>query len=115
MLKKRLSGSKFLLTLNSKLSTFSYLCGVESIKRLMKKKLIIAISALMTLPATLFGQSYDKLWKQVTEAQDKDLPQQVIKYSQQIVEKARKEREYGHLLKAQLTALSMGYGSHVPV
>lgn len=104
MLKKRLSGSKFLLTLNAKLSTFSYLCGVESIKRLMKKKLIIAISALMTLPATLFGQSYDKLWKQVTEAQDKDLPQQVIKYSQQIVEKARKEREYGHLLKAQLTA-----------
>ena len=78
MLKKRLSGSKFLLTLNAKLSTFSYLCGVESIKRLMKKKLIIAISALMTLPATLFGQSYDKLWKQVTEAQDKDLPQQVI-------------------------------------
>ena len=70
----------------------------------MKKGIFIALSALLALPATLFGQSYSKLWKEVAEAEDKDLPQQVIKFSQQIVDKARKEHEYGHLLKAQLKA-----------
>ena len=72
----------------------------------MKKALCIALFMILTIPTMLFGQSYKQLWKQVEEAREKDLPQQVIKHAQQIVTKARKERQYGHLLKAQLTALS---------
>ena len=53
----------------------------------------------------LFGQSYKKMWKQLEEYDDKDLPQQVIKQANAIVEKAKKDREYGHLLKAQLIAI----------
>ena len=73
----------------------------------MKKALCIALFMILTIPTMLFGQSYKQLWKQVEEAREKDLPQQVIKHAQQIVTKARKERQYGHLLKAQLTALEM--------
>ena len=75
----------------------------------MKKALFIAFITLMTAPMMLFGQSYKQLWKQVGEAQDKDLPQQVIKHAEQIMAKARKEKQYGHLLKAQLTAMETQY------
>ena len=71
----------------------------------MKKGLFIAFISIMAMPMMLFGQSYKQLWKQVGEAQDKDLPQQVIKHAEQIMTKARKEKQYGHLLKAQLTAM----------
>ena len=56
---------------------------------------------------TMFGQSYKNMWKQLEEAVQKDLPQQVIQKAEQITQKARKEREYGHLLKAQLMMMGM--------
>ena len=55
----------------------------------------------------LFGQSYKKMWKQLEEAQEKDLPQQVIKKADEIAAKALGDKEYGHLLKARLTALDV--------
>ena len=71
----------------------------------MKKSLFIAFISLMTAPMMLFGQSYKKMWKQLEEYDDKDLPQQVIKQANAIADKAKKEKEYGHLLKAQLIAI----------
>ena len=59
----------------------------------------------MTAPMMLFGQSYKKMWKLVEDAEEMDLPQQVIKHAEAIAQKAKKERQYGHLLKAQLVVM----------
>ena len=72
----------------------------------MKKILFIAFISLMAMPMTMFGQSYKKMWKEVAELQAKDLPQQVIKKADQIAQKARKDEEWGHLLKARLLVVS---------
>ena len=54
------------------------------------------------MPITLFGQSYNALWKKVREAENKDLPKTQYEVLQQIVEKATAEKAYGQLLKAEL-------------
>ena len=54
------------------------------------------------MPFTLFGQSYSALWKQVKEADSKDLPKTQVEVLQKIVDKASKEKAYGQLLKAEL-------------
>ena len=51
---------------------------------------------------TLFGQTYQTLWKQVREAQEKDLPQTAMKSLLEIQEKSKKELAYGQLLKSTL-------------
>ena len=66
----------------------------------MKKFLIITIALIM--PMFLFGQSYSALWKQVSEAEEKDLPKTQLEVLGKIISKARAEREYGQLLKAEL-------------
>lgn len=58
--------------------------------------------ALIMMPIALWGQTYNGLWKQVSEAEKKDLPQTQQKVLQQIITKAEKEKAYGHLLKAGL-------------
>ena len=71
----------------------------------MKKSIITIITALMTMPIALFGQSYSALWKQVQEAADKDLPQTQYEILQKIVAKASREKAYGQLLKAELKGM----------
>ena len=56
------------------------------------------------MPMFLFGQSYSALWKQVSEAEEKDLPKTQYEVLQKIVKKAEKEQQYGQLLKAELYA-----------
>ena len=48
------------------------------------------------------AQNYTSLWKQVKEAEQKDLPQTAQKVLGQIVNKAEQEANYGQLLKAAL-------------
>ncbi len=60
------------------------------------------MAAMLLIPMGIFGQTYQQLWKQVKQAQDKDLPQTAIQHLKQIEEKSRKERAYGQLLKAIL-------------
>lgn len=55
----------------------------------------------MGLPA-LRAQSYDKLWKQVEQAQKKSLPQTVIKLADEIYRKAEKEKNAPQMLKAYI-------------
>ena len=50
----------------------------------------------------LLGQTYQTLWKQVEEAQKKDLPKTAIAHLQKIEQKAMKEKAYGQLLKSTL-------------
>lgn len=67
----------------------------------MKK---IALAVIWMIPAFLFGQSYESLWKQVEDALNKDLPQTEQQVLRQIAAKAEKEKNYGQLLKAELEA-----------
>ena len=60
------------------------------------------LAAMMVAPAPMKAQSYAQLWKQVTTAQQKDLPQTQMNLLRQIEVKARQEKSYGNLLKARL-------------
>ena len=75
----------------------------------MKKSIILTFVILMAIPMNIFGQSYNKMWKQLEEAKKKDLPQQVINHAQQIADKAKKEKKFGHLMKAQMTLINTKY------
>ena len=67
------------------------------------KRLVFAIVALwLLMPMNLTGQTYQMLWKQVEEAQKKDLPKSAMTHLQKIEQKARKESAYGQLLKSTL-------------
>ena len=68
----------------------------------MKKICICLIALYLMIPHLALADSYTTLWKQVTTAQQNDLPQDQLKVLQTIAEKAAKEKKYGHLLKAQL-------------
>ena len=65
------------------------------------KKFVSFLIALM-MPLFIFGQSYNSLWKKVSEAQEKDLPKTAYDVLQKIVKKAAKDKAYGQLLKAEL-------------
>ena len=54
----------------------------------MKK---IALAILLMMPVFLFGQTYESLWKQVENAQKKDLPQTELQALNKIAAKALKE------------------------
>ena len=68
----------------------------------MKYRIIIVVVLVMVVIVGLFGHTYQSLWKQVEEAQEKDLPKTAIQHLKQIEEKAVKELAYGQLLKATL-------------
>ena len=46
------------------------------------------------IPMFMKGQTYSAIWKQVKEAEQKDLPQSAEKALGQIVKKAEQERNY---------------------
>ena len=68
----------------------------------MKQKLFIIIAAMLLVPMGIFSQTYQELWKQVEQAQRKDLPQAAMEHLQQIESKAQKAGDYGQLLKSTL-------------
>ena len=68
----------------------------------MKKGFLIFILMWITSMNILFGQTYDALWRQVKDAQEKDMPKTEQEVLRKIAAKAEKEHAYGHLLKAQL-------------
>jgi len=68
----------------------------------MQKKIATIILSCIMPMNFLFGQTYSNLWKQVEEAQERDLPQTELQVLKKIAQKAEKERAYGQLLKASL-------------
>lgn len=52
--------------------------------------------------SALYAQTYDKLWKQVEQAQKKSLPQTVIKLTDEIYRKGRQEQNAPQMLKAYI-------------
>lgn len=75
----------------------------------MRKTAFLLLTAFMLVPATMFGDSYSKLWKQVDEAANKDLPKTQIQLLQTIADKAEAGGDYGHLLKAETQMASVWY------
>lgn len=61
---------------------------------------LLLMVACMGLP--LHAQSYEKLWKQVEEAQKKSLPQTVIKLTDEIYRKGEREQNAPQMLKAYI-------------
>ena len=68
----------------------------------MKYRLFVIVAAILMVPMGLLGQAYQTLWKQVEEAQNKDLPKTALTHLQKIEVKAAKEQAYGQLLKSTL-------------
>ncbi len=68
----------------------------------MKKLLLTAICVVALSNFQVMAQGYTALWKQVSDAQSKDLPKTELEVLGKIADKARADRNYGHLLKAQL-------------
>ena len=63
----------------------------------------------LILLATFFGgipmlhaQSFDKLWKQVEQAEKKSLPETVIKLTGEIYQKGEKDKNSPQMLKAYM-------------
>ena len=73
----------------------------------MSRLLITIIAAMVSIFSS--GQGFTNLWKQVEEAEDKDLPKQKIEVLDKITKKAEKEKAYGQLLKAELQTIQTKY------
>lgn len=71
---------------------------MKQIQRFCSMLLLLAVFGLPALRA----QSYDKLWKQVEQAQKKSLPQTVIKLTDEIYRKAEREQNAPQMLKAYI-------------
>lgn len=56
----------------------------------------------LVVAMSVLADDYTAKWKKVNEAEKKDLPQTEISLLRQIANKAENEKQYGHLLKAQL-------------
>ncbi len=52
------------------------------------------------LPLSLFGQSYEEMWKKFYDAENQGLPQTAIKELEPIYEKAIKEKDHAQAIKA---------------
>lgn len=70
-------------------------------KRIQTICILFLLISGMCLPA-LHAQSYDKLWKQVEQAQKKSLPQTVIKLTNEIYRKSEREKNAPQMLKAAI-------------
>ena len=64
------------------------------------KKILLAVLIMAMFPFNLFAQSYEDMWKKVTEAEGKGLPQTALKEIEPIYEKAIKEKEHAQAIKA---------------
>lgn len=70
---------------------------MKAIQRICSILLLVTFGAL-----ALHAQTYDKLWKQVEQAQKKSLPKTVIKLADEIYRKGRQEQNAPQMLKAYI-------------
>ena len=66
------------------------------------KQICIAVLLWLGLIPAVHAQSFDKLWKQVEQAQKKDLPKTVIQLTSEIFRKAEAEKNSPEMLKAYM-------------
>ena len=68
----------------------------------MNRRFVNIVIAMLMVPMALSAQTYSELWRQVDDAQAKDLPQTAMSVLRKIEVKAEKEKSYGQLLKSAL-------------
>ncbi|ALO49286.1 alpha-2-macroglobulin family protein [Hoylesella enoeca] len=73
----------------------------------MKKLIMFLMPVLLLIPLHASADDYTMLWQQVKTASEKDLPKTQINILNRIVSKASAQRDYGHLIKAQVMALGL--------
>lgn len=71
---------------------------MKNIRKFCGLLLLLVVCASTSLQA----QSYDKLWKQVEEAQKKGLPKTVVKWADEIYRKGTDEHDIPQMLKAYI-------------
>lgn len=70
------------------------------------KKYFVIITIAILVPFISFADTYSSLWKRVEVAESKDLPQDKLSALNAICEKALLDKEWGHLIKAELNIIS---------
>lgn len=73
----------------------------------MRKQWFFFTFLFIFIPMFTFADSYNSLWKLYEEAARKDLPQSQKSVLDKIIVKATAEKQYGHLLKAELTKMDV--------
>lgn len=73
----------------------------------MRKQWFFFTFLFIFIPMFTFADSYNSLWKLYEEAARKDLPQSQKSVLDKIIVKATAEKQYGHLLKAELTRMDV--------
>ena len=71
------------------------------------KKLVLALLILLAVSPAMAVNNYTSLWKQVTDAENKDLPETEMTVLKKIIAQARAERKYGQLLSAELKNMNV--------
>ena len=66
------------------------------------KKFFLTLAVMLACVTMTEGQTYTTLWKQVKEAEQKDLPRTQYDVLMKIARKAQKEHQPGQLMKAEL-------------
>lgn len=71
-------------------------------KAILKKMGVASVLwlACLAAPGTARAQTYEKLWRQVEQAQEKSLPQTVVKTAEEIYRKGERERNAPQMLRA---------------
>lgn len=65
------------------------------------------LTVLLCMPVAMLADNYTQLWKNVEEAEKKDLPKTQIAGLQAIADKAEADADYGQLLKAEWRMISV--------
>ena len=66
------------------------------------KKVMFSLALLLMMPFATMADSYNSLWKQYEQVQKKNQPRSAIGILNQISAKARADKAYGQLIKAEL-------------
>ncbi len=66
------------------------------------KKVMFSLALLLMMPFAIMADSYNSLWKQYEQVQKKNQPRSAIGILNQISAKARADKAYGQLIKAEL-------------
>lgn len=73
----------------------------------MRKTAVLLLTVLLCMPVAMLADNYTQLWKNVEEAEKKDLPKTQIAGLQVIADKAEANADYGQLLKAEWRMISV--------
>src|SRR5574344_2656144 len=77
-----------------------YICN--ELKIMDMKKLLLTLLLFLVVMPSVTADNYTSLWKQVSDAENKDLPQSEMSVLKMIIAQAKTEHKYGQLLCAEL-------------